>query len=138
MNGDERADANLRVLVFAPIGRDTELTTGLLGHSSIPCHSCRSLAEVCDEVRAGAGAVLLTEEALSDPDIDDLAATLQAQPPWSDISILLFAGSDRNQASLRTLHKLEVLRNVTLLDRPVRTSAVVSTVRAALRPAGWR
>ncbi len=133
MNGDERADANLRVLVFAPIGRDTELTTELLGHSSIPCHSCGSLAEVCDEVRAGAGAVLLTEEALSDPDIDDLAATLQAQPPWSDISILLFAGSDRNQASLRTLHKLEVLRNVTLLDRPVRTSAVVSTVRAALR-----
>jgi signal transduction histidine kinase/DNA-binding NarL/FixJ family response regulator len=133
MNGDERADANLRVLVFAPIGRDTELTTELLTRSSIPCHSCRSLAEVCDEVRAGAGAVLLTEEALSDPDIDDLAATLQAQPPWSDISILLFAGSDRNQASLRTLHKLEVLRNVTLLDRPVRTSAVVSTVRAALR-----
>jgi len=58
---------------------------------------------------------------------------LQAQPPWSDISILLFAGGDRNQASLRTLHKLEVLRNVTLLDRPLRTAAVVSTVRAALR-----
>ena len=133
MNRDHRPDADLRVLVFAPIGRDTELTTELLTRSSIPCHPCRSLAEVCDEARAGAGAVLLTEEALSDPKIDDLAAVLQAQPPWSDISILLFAGGDRNQASLRTLHKLEVLRNVTLLDRPLRTAAVVSTVRAALR-----
>ncbi|HEY3157818.1 MAG TPA: ATP-binding protein [Vicinamibacterales bacterium] len=133
MNGDHLTDANLRVLVFAPIGRDTELTTELLTRSSIPCHPCRSLAEVCDEARAGAGAVLLTEEALSDPKIDDLAAVLQAQPPWSDISILLFAGGDRNQASLRALHKLEVLRNVTLLDRPLRTAAVVSTVRAALR-----
>ena len=133
MNRDHRPDADLRVLVFAPIGRDTELTTELLTRSSIPCHPCRSLVEVCDETRAGAGAVLLTEEALSDPKIDDLAAVLQAQPPWSDISILLFAGGDRNQASLRTLHKLEVLRNVTLLDRPLRTAAVVSTVRAALR-----
>ena len=133
MNRAQRPDADLRVLVFAPIGRDTELTTELLTRSSIPCHPCRSLAEVCDEARAGAGAVLLTEEALSDPKIDDLAAVLQAQPPWSDISILLFAGGDRNQASLRTLHKLEVLRNVTLLDRPLRTAAVVSTVRAALR-----
>jgi signal transduction histidine kinase/DNA-binding NarL/FixJ family response regulator len=133
MKGAQRSDSDLRVLVFAPIGRDTALTTDLLTRSSIPCHACSSLREVCDEVRAGAGAVLLTEETLSDPAIDDLAAALEAQPPWSDISILLFAGGDRNQASLRTLHKLEVLRNVTLLDRPVRTAAVVSTVRAAVR-----
>ena len=133
MNGDQRSDSDLRVLVFAPIGRDTALTTELLTRSAIPCHACASLREVCDEVRAGAGAVLLTEEALSDPAIDQLATALGAQPPWSDISILLFAGGDRNHASLRTLHKLEVLRNVTLLDRPVRTAAVVSTVRAALR-----
>src|SRR6185295_18786399 len=100
---------------------------------NIPCHVCRSLRETTQEMRAGAGAVLLTEEVLSEPEVDDLAAALQEQPPWSDISILLFAGGDRNDASLRTLRKLEVLRNVTLLDRPVRTAAVVSTVSAALR-----
>ena len=133
MSGDQRSDSNLRVLVCAPIGRDSVLTTDLLTRSSIPCHACHSLREVCDEMRAGAGAILLTEETLSDPRIDDLAAALGEQAAWSDISILLFAGGDRNQASLRTLHKLEVLRNVTLLDRPVRTAAVVSTVRAALR-----
>ena len=133
MSGDQRSDSNLRVLVYAPIGRDSVLTSDLLTRSSIPCHACHSLREVCDEMRAGAGAILLTEETLSDPRIDDLAAALGEQAAWSDISILLFAGGDRNQASLRTLHKLEVLRNVTLLDRPVRTAAVVSTVRAALR-----
>ena len=132
MSGDERTD-DLRVLVFAPIGRDTHLTTELLTRAAIPCHACFSLHEVCEEMRAGAGAILLTEESLSDPAIDDLAAALAGQAAWSDVSILLFAGGDRNQASLRTLHKLEVLRNVTLLDRPVRTAAVVSTVRAALR-----
>ena len=123
----------IRVLVYAPIGRDSALTEELLSRASIPCHVCGSMQEVCGELETGAGAVLLTEEALADPHIDELATALEAQPPWSDISILLFAGTDRSQASLRTLHKLEVLRNVTLLDRPVRIAAVVSTVRAALR-----
>ena len=125
-------DAN-RVLIFAPIGRDSSLTAELLSRRGIACHICHSMIEVCAELARGAGAILLTEEALADPRIDDLARVLAAQPPWSDISILLFAGSDRSQASLRTLHKLEVLRNVTLLDRPIRTAAVISTVRAALR-----
>jgi signal transduction histidine kinase/ActR/RegA family two-component response regulator len=123
----------LRVLVHAPIGRDAELTSSLLTRHNVACHVCGSVREVCHEMRAGAGAIMLTEEVLSDPAIDDLAVTLGEQPAWSDISILLFAGGDRNQASLRTLHKLEVLRNVTLLDRPLRTAAVVSTVRAAVR-----
>jgi signal transduction histidine kinase/CheY-like chemotaxis protein len=89
--------------------------------------------DICIELARGAGVILLTEEALADPRLDDLADALAAQPPWSDISILLFAGTDRSQAALRTLHKLEVLRNVTLLDRPIRTAAVITTVRAALR-----
>jgi len=123
----------VRVLVYAPIGRDSSLTEQLLARAKVSCHVCHSIQELCAALESGAGAILLTEEALGDPRIDDLTAALEAQPPWSDISILLFAGTDRSQASLRTLHKLEVLRNVTLLDRPVRTAAVVSTVRAALR-----
>ncbi len=124
---------NLRVLVCAPIGRDSALTVELLTRAAIPCHACESVAEVCRAIDEGAAAVLLTEEVLADPEIDRLAEALHAQPPWSDISVLLFAGSSRDDVPLRTLHKLEVLRNVTLLDRPIRTSAVLSTVRAALR-----
>jgi len=129
---DETHDAG-RVLIFAPIGRDASLTAELLSRAGIACQVCHAMNDVCIELARGAGAILLTEEALADPRLDDLADALASQPPWSDISILLFAGSDRSQASLRTLHKLEVLRNVTLLDRPVRTAAVISTVRAALR-----
>ena len=122
-----------RVLIFAPIGRDASLTAELLTRAGIACQVCHAMNDVCIELASGAGAILLTEEALADPRLDDLAEALTSQPPWSDISVLLFAGSDRSQASLRTLHKLEVLRNVTLLDRPIRTAAVISTVRAALR-----
>ena len=124
---------DLRVLIYAPVGRDAQLTSDLLTRASIPCHICRSLDEVCDEMVVGAGAILVTEEALADQDVDKLSANLADQPAWSDISVLLFAGDDRSTATLRTLRKLEVLRNVTLLDRPVRTAAVITTVQAALR-----
>jgi len=127
------AAADLRVLVLAPIGRDGALTSQLLTNAGVPCHVCASARELCQEIRTGAGAVLLTEEALADPGIDELAATLQTQPAWSDVSLLLFAGDDRSQATIRTLRTLEVMRNVTLLDRPIRVTAVISTVRAALR-----
>jgi len=125
--------ADLRVLILAPIGRDGSLTSHLLTNAAVPCHVCADARELCREVRAGAGAVLLTEEALGDPHIDELAEALQTQPAWSDVSLLLFAGDDRSQATIRTLRTLEVMRNVTLLDRPIRVTAVISTVRAALR-----
>jgi signal transduction histidine kinase/FixJ family two-component response regulator len=124
---------DLRVLVCAPIGRDSELTVQLLRRAAIPCAPCKDIEAVCAALVDGAGAVLLTEEALIDPHLDLLANALASQPAWSDISVLLFAGSHRDEAALRTLRKLEILRNVTLLDRPVRTSAVITTVQAALR-----
>ena len=127
------ATVDLRVLILAPIGRDGALTSQLLTNAGVPCHVCAGARELCQEIRKGAGAVLLTEEALADQHIDELAATLQTQPAWSDVSLLLFAGDDRSQATIRTLRTLEVMRNVTLLDRPIRVTAVISTVRAALR-----
>ena len=123
----------LRVLIHAPVGRDAGLTAELLQRASIPCHICRSLPELCSAFADGAGAILLTEEALSDPAVQDLADTLEEQPAWSDVSVLLFVGNEREPSSLRAIRKLEILRNVTLLERPVRVTAVISTVQAALR-----
>ena len=124
---------DFRVLVFAPVGRDAALTAELLERGEYRCHVCGSIPQLCTDLEAGAGVVILTEEALSDRQIGQLSATLERQPAWSDIPVLLFAGSDRAQASLRTLRTIELLRNVTLLDRPMRITAVISTVRAALR-----
>jgi signal transduction histidine kinase/CheY-like chemotaxis protein len=129
----DRDAVDLRVLICAPIGRDAELTVDLLARAAIASQICRTASEVADLLQDGAGAILLTQEALADPRLNELSAALEAQPAWSDISVLLFAGDDRSAASMRTLQTLEVLRNVTLLDRPVGAAAVVSTVRAALR-----
>jgi signal transduction histidine kinase/ActR/RegA family two-component response regulator len=122
-----------RVLIFAPIGRDAALTAAILTRASIPYFICSTIGVLCAQFERGAGALLLTEEALEDRGFRTLADLLEQQPPWSDISVLLFVGHERSRVSLRTLRVLEALRNVTLLDRPIRIAAVVSSIRAAVR-----
>jgi signal transduction histidine kinase/CheY-like chemotaxis protein len=126
-------EAPLRVLVFAPVGRDGPLTRDLLARESIDASVCASMEATWTALGEGAGALILTEEALDDPDLPQLVAVLDQQPAWSDIPVILFAGSERATASLRTLHLLEILRNVTFMERPIRVAAVISVVRAALR-----
>ncbi len=130
-NSDRYADG--RVLIFAPIGRDAALTAAILTRASIRHFICHTIGALCTQYQHGAGALLLTEEALEDRDFRNLADLLDQQPPWSDISVLLFVGHEQSRVSLRTLRVLEVLRNVTLLDRPIRIAAVVSSIRAAIR-----
>ncbi|RPH59724.1 MAG: hybrid sensor histidine kinase/response regulator, partial [Acidobacteria bacterium] len=129
--GDSHADG--RVLIFAPIGRDAALTAAVLTRASVPYFICSTLSVLCTQYEHGAGALLLTEEALDDRGFRTLADLLDQQPPWSDISVLLFVGHEHSRVSLRTIRVLEVLRNVTLLDRPIRIAAVVSSIRAAIR-----
>jgi signal transduction histidine kinase/CheY-like chemotaxis protein len=130
---DADADAERRVLVFAPIGRDGALTRELLTRASIPSFVCSSIDEMCAELLVSADVLVLTEEALDDSSFSLLTASLSRQPAWSDIPVILFAGSAHTSASLRTLGVIETLRNVTFIERPIRVAAVVSIVRAALR-----
>lgn len=128
------ADREDRVLIFAPIGRDADLTRDLLERASISCDVCRSMAMVIETLEStGAGALLLTEEALDERDFPALMTTLEEQPPWSDVPVLLFAGAPGADMTVRAIRSIETLRNVTLLERPIRLAAVLSSVRAALR-----
>jgi signal transduction histidine kinase/CheY-like chemotaxis protein len=133
VNPHGNAYADGRVLIFAPIGRDAALTAAILTRASIPYFICSTIGVLCAQYERGAGALLLTEEALEDHGFRMLAELLEQQPPWSDISVLLFVGHEQARVSLRTLRVLELIRNVTLLDRPVRIAAVVSSIRAAIR-----
>jgi signal transduction histidine kinase/CheY-like chemotaxis protein len=127
------ADRELAVVVFAPIGRDAELTRELLSRSAIACEVCASMPAVIAAAADRAGALLMTEEALDDDEFPELVTTLERQPPWSDLPVLLFAGAPGSGITPRAVRLLDTMRNVTLLERPIRVAAVVSTVRAALR-----
>jgi signal transduction histidine kinase/CheY-like chemotaxis protein len=130
---DPLSSLERRVLVFAPIGRDGVLTRELLARASITSLVCSSIDQLCVELSQQAGAIILTEEALEERAFPRLVAAIDRQPAWSDISVILFAGSSQSSASVLTLSVIEALRNVTVIERPIRVAAVVSVVRAALR-----
>ena len=125
------ASAEERVLILAPTGKDARLSESILAECGVASLSCADLEAICHEIDAGAGAVLLTEEALRRGGLSRLVETLGRQPAWSDLPLLVLTGEGAD--SELALRSLETLGNVTLLERPVRVPALVSAVRAALR-----
>lgn len=132
---DEGRNARLdeRILIFAPVGKDAPLTLEVLQRADLAGCVCATAHGLCAEFARGAAVIILTEEALEDPSIGDLMECLRSQPAWSDVPILLFADAERSEIYLRTLRLLEGLRNVVLLERPIRLGAALSLIRSALR-----
>jgi PAS domain S-box-containing protein len=120
-----------RVLLVAPTGKDAALTAAILDRSGVPSLRCGDLGEVCDELDAGAGLVLMAEEALTSPGHRRLAQWLGRQPPWSDLPILVVARPGAE--STVVTQSMDLLGNVTVLERPTRVASLVSAVRTALR-----
>jgi PAS domain S-box-containing protein len=120
-----------RVLVLAPTRADAKLSRSILTEAGLSCHICSSAYELGREVDAGAGAVLATEEVLIDADGHQVLQALRRQPQWSDVPILMLAaaGADSSNAAAA----MERLSNVTILERPVRITTLVSSLRTALR-----
>jgi signal transduction histidine kinase len=125
-NSDE-----LCVLVVAPSGRDGELICSLLEGQNISCHLFPSSKKARIETEAGAGVVVIAEEALPQSEIDLWAAEVGRQPSWSDLLLILLTVS--GERSRKRMLAQQRLGNMVLLERPVRPETLISTVRAALR-----
>lgn len=120
-----------RVLVLPLTAKDGKLTQSILTRAGIECQTCTRLQQICDELDAGAGAVVMAEEAVIQSRDNCLTDYLARQPPWSDLPVLVLArpGADSSAVS----QAMDLLGNVTVLERPVRIAALVSAVRTALR-----
>lgn len=130
MSEQQRSD---RILVVAPIGRDSELLCAQLQAAGIPCHSTADVFELCEELANGVGAILVTEEALTRDASSWLMATLAKQPPWSEPPIVILSGGPSMEPKVHGFEGLLNRTNITLVDRPVRIKTLVSTAQSALR-----
>jgi len=117
-----------RVLVWAP-ARDGRLTCGFLTEIGFLCVNCETWEEFRTELNRGVGAVVIAGEFLSAPVLANLQAVVQSQPPWSDLPVIVVASTER----LATADPLEMLGNVSVLQRPVSLDTLRSSVGAALR-----
>ena len=120
-----------RVLILAPTARDARISRDLLCKAGLTCVICDRIELLTREAARGAGAILLTEDAVNSRGIEELLAMLNDQPSWSELPVvMLMRGGMESPAATHVLH---ALHNVTLLERPAPMRTVESVVRAAVR-----
>ncbi|WP_028079928.1 ATP-binding response regulator [Solimonas soli] len=122
----------MRVLLLAPTVKDAALTCQAFAPHGVSVVACADIEDLRAELDAGAGALLLAEEAL--PRQQPLAQWLDRQPAWSDLPVLVLARPNTDSTALA--RATQRLGNVTILVRPTRVAALVSAVQAALRARG--
>lgn len=128
------SDHDERILILAPVGRDAVLAQEILRQAGIVSQICADMDQLCRDVLVGAGALLLTQEALPAVDTKQLLDTLALQPRWSDLGlVVLVSGGATTAANVRLVTRLGPQSNVTFLERPVRMATLASAARAALR-----
>lgn len=123
-----------RAIILAPNGRDAVIAASLLRDAGIKSVVASSLGELVSELENGAGFALMTEEGLRSANLAPLAQWLDGQSEWSDFPFVLLThkggGIERNPAAKRLL---DVLGNVTFLERPFHPTTLVSLAQSALR-----
>ncbi len=129
-----RSEAESRILILAPRGRDARLIAATLLGAGIRSEPCTDAHALLSKLEEGAAGAIIVEEALPLPALSKLTDWLNAQPPWSDFPIVILTSGGRpNLATHRWAQRLEALGNVTFLERPARPDTVRSALRAALR-----
>lgn len=117
---------------MAPFGQDARAIAELLTRRGLTAQICRGAAECCAELNAGAGALVLTEEALETERGFDVFETLKRQPAWSKLPvIILTTGGEPRLIRLLDL-AADAAGAVTLLERPISSTTLLRSVEVAL------
>ena len=126
--------ATTRALIFAPHGRDAVVARTLLEGVGIRSVVCANLLEFENRLDDDACFAVVAEEALRFADLRGIAASLSAQPAWSDLPfIILTRRAPASEPSSDTTALYEIARNVTLLERPFHPATFVSLARTAFK-----
>lgn len=128
---DGPSDLDERILLRTATSRDAGMASVVLARAHFVSHVCDDMHALVQELVRGAGAIMLAEEVLAGPALAELTGALAAQPPWSDVPVLVLA---RQGADSRAVaNAMDEFANVTVIERPMRVAALVSAVRTALR-----
>jgi hypothetical protein len=125
------AGAEIRILMLPPTQRDGEMTVRLLRQNGIVCEICPDLDSVLEETAAGAGGLIIPQEQLLADRTHRLRRALEAQPPWSDLPLIVLTPPGQLVPALA--ERPGEIGHMTLIRRPVEVFNFVSTIRSALR-----
>lgn len=129
-----RSALEMRVVILAPTGRDAALLASTLATSDIDSAIATDGDSLPALLAEGAGGAILADEALGKCTIQALAAWVSELPSWSDPPfIVLTSGGMPTRQTHQRAQELQVLGNLTLIERPVRPDTIRLAAQSALR-----
>jgi len=129
------APETLPVAVLTPTGQDGRVARRVLENAGLHSRVCADMSAVCELIgKEEIGLLLIAEEALAPQARNRLFESLDKQPAWSDVPIVILTGEDELSGALpRALEGVAEKGNVTLLERPVRVATLTTVIRSGLR-----
>ncbi|WP_234798862.1 ATP-binding protein [Ensifer adhaerens] len=116
------------------MGRDAQIAAALLSEAGIRPKIGKDVAAFVSALDEDVAFAVVTEEALRSADLRPLSAWIKSQPSWSDLPFIILThrggGPERNPSASRLL---EVLGNVSFVERPFHATTFISVARSALR-----
>src|SRR5215813_14850910 len=128
----EKSNQDDRVLVLAPIGQDAVAISEVLARHAVETQICRTPAEVIAQINAGAGALLMTEEALELERALDLFERLKAQPAWSELPLIILTPGGESRLTKLLALAARAAGTITLLEKPISTTTLLRSIEVAL------
>jgi signal transduction histidine kinase len=126
-------NAATHALILAPQGRDAQVIRNVLNAAGVPAATCDGLAQLLAGLEQGAGCAVVAAEALGPAALQDLAAWVGQQDPWSDFPFIVLSPPLDTSADAAAHDVLGALGNVMLLERPLRANTLRRAVGAAQR-----
>jgi signal transduction histidine kinase len=128
----KKNESDERVLIMAPFGNDAPVMADVLAHHGFGTHVCGSPAECCAQMNSGAGALLITEEVLEFEGALNLLEALKAQPPWSELPLIILTTSSESRVAWLLERAADAAGSLILLERPIGTTTLLRSVEVAL------
>jgi PAS domain S-box-containing protein len=122
-----------RILVLTPIKPDANAMAQLLHAHGLTATTCVGASELSHHITAGAGALLITEEALELPQIPDVLQNLAGQPPWSELPVIVLTRGGESRLARLLDVVAQAVGSLTIIERPIGEATLLRSAEVALR-----
>ena len=119
----------IRVWLAGP--SDVEAASRVLQLAGLDMRACRDIDSLIAQAAQDVDALVIEEEGLTAQALEKLHGFLSGQPPWSGLPVILLLKRVASTGPRRLWS--ESIRNVIVVNRPVTSAALISTLQTALK-----
>jgi signal transduction histidine kinase len=130
-SNDEEEQLVERVLTLTRDEGEPVVEKEVLGKAGLSLDTVSTIEQYQAEIERGAGVLLLTADVVTPAAVKRLGDVLSRQPDWSDIPVVLLAAEQEVAPELTA--ELNRLANLTIFERPVPVSTLITALHSALR-----